>query len=542
MAELAKLRGLQKEVSAEKDSVDALGRQVDGALRKVDSGDNMAAARTCLQYQTIHEKYQVTYDDYQATYEPFRESLPGEDAVPPSAETYYSATFCLAKALYQERILSGASRPLVRVLQMGTGGDRPHFKEAFYMLEDVSSKIGYRPPILAEITAANTDAFNPEFKDDYNYFFGKFFFDYKQLDKALEHLGKVKEGAEDYPESLYLQGLTRLGAVQSEEDLRAAAPKALRAFQGAIVAGESEPGGNQEILQLGYLAMARVYYELGFYNVALYYYQKLPRDSSRNAEAMLETGWTYFLKNDYKRALGIFHMLNSPYYSKWFYPDVHILEATVYLNLCKLDESKIALAELQSRYLDKQAALKKFLEESATKDPSETWAATMGYYQGDGEGKTGLPREFVDAVMDDLSFFNVYKTVQTMQAERDALKANVGSLGEFGQQVLARVEEQLTLKISEGGLIIQQRLSDIDQELSTLDLQATQISFDIDTEEKRQLQERLKNKGAVEKTGPAAGTTLLIVADDWQPWPFEGEYWVDEVQNYRSNLRSQCVE
>ena len=147
---------------------------------------------------------------------------------------------------------------------------------------------------------------------------------------------------------------------------------------------------------------------------------------------------------------------------------------------------------------------------------------------------------FADAVLNDLSFFNTYKQVRALQGERDALKANVGALGEFGQEVLTQVEERLKFKTDEGGLLVLQKLSEIDQELSTLSLQATQISFDIDKEEKDTLAAKLQNPDYVKPTADA-GTTLLVVADDWHPWPFEGEYWIDEVSNYRSNLRSECV-
>ena len=173
------------------------------------------------------------------------------------------------------------------------------------------------------------------------------------MEDARERLSKVEKGAEDYPESKYLEGVAYLGSVQTEEDLARAAPQAIKAFQEAILAAEQERGGNEEILQLGYLALARTFYEVGnfnpdFYNVSLFYYQKLPTESSRDAEAKLELAWTYFLKNDHKKALGLFQTLNSPYYSKWFFPDLDLLEATVYLNLCKFEKSKLALAELDA--------------------------------------------------------------------------------------------------------------------------------------------------------------------------------------------------
>ena len=513
-------------------------------------GNNMKAAQPCLGYLVAYRDYLAKVN---AATQEINTLVEGNaqafgvklDAMQPSYEAQagtYQANFCLGKALYNEGIYSGASRSIVQVLQRGAGPDRPYFKESFYMLEQVTAKIGYKPPILEEIIAADLSTFNKQFLDDFHYYFGKFFFDYGDMEKARLQLSQVSKGAEDFPEASYLEGVAYLGGVQSDEDLRKVAGEAIRSFQEAILAGETERGGNEEILQLGYLALARTFYELGYYNVALYYYQKLPTESSRNAEARLEQTWTYFLKNDHKKALGLFHMLNSPYYEKWFFPDLEILEATVYLNLCKFEKSKLALAELDQKYLSNQQALKDYIAKMQQGEPGAAWTEIISYYKNaEGAKRTGLPKRFADAVLDDLSFFNTYKQVQALQSERDALKQNIGSLGEFGQEVLSQVEETLKFKVDQGGLLVLQKLSEIDQELSTLSLQATQISFDIDKEEKDTLAAKLRNPDYVRPTA-AGGTTLLVVADDWHPWPFEGEYWIDEVSNYRSNLRSECVE
>jgi len=557
--ELQKIIAAIKEIEGQKAATEQqLKTQSGRVTRAIDElnkgGDNMAAARPCLGYLVAYRDYLAKVD--QATAEvneltkgnsdDFKNIMPNmSPSIEASAGTY-QANYCLAKALFKEEIYSGASRPLVQVLQAGAGPDRPYFKDSFYMLEKVTAKIGYKPPILAEITATDLSAFNKEFRNDFNYYFGKFFFDYNEMEDARERLSKVEKGAEDYPESKYLEGVAYLGSVQTEEDLARAAPQAIKAFQEAILAAEQERGGNEEILQLGYLALARTFYEVGnfnpdFYNVSLFYYQKLPTESSRDAEAKLELAWTYFLKNDHKKALGLFQTLNSPYYSKWFFPDLDLLEATVYLNLCKFEKSKLALAELDAKYLSKQPALKEYITKMQQGEPSAAWNELINYYEkGDGAKRTGLPRMFADAVLNDLSFFNTYKQVRALQGERDALKANIGALGEFGQEVLTQVEERLKFKTDEGGLLVLQKLSEIDQELSTLSLQATQISFDIDKEEKDTLAAKLQNPDYVKPTADA-GTTLLVVADDWHPWPFEGEYWIDEVSNYRSNLRSECV-
>lgn len=485
--------------------IDAEARKLPAAERALESGDRIGAAKGYLNFLALD---------------------PDADS-----DHWYEAQFGLARALYGEGILSGAARPLLEVIQ--AGAQRPHFERAFYMLEELTRRIGFQPPVLEEMTSFYVDDMSEKFQNDFNYYVGKFFFDYGRNDLAVEYLSKVEPGAEDYPEALYVMGIAQLGQ-------QAQMGEALKNFERAIIAGENEPGGNKEILQLGYLALARVFYEVGYYDVALYYYQKIPTDSARAATAVFESAWTHFVKNDYKNALGVFQTLHSPYYEQWYFPDLYILESAVYLNICDFDKSKQALAKFQTEFLDQQPKLDAFLEN--TMEPGQYWSAIMEMYNAGRVAEAGdLPEMFARPVLADLGFHRIYGVIQTLRAERDALKANMISLGEFGQTVLDEVEAQLDTKIQEGGILVQQKLSDISQELSDWDIKATQISIDIETEEEDQLRAQLAQEEQPSEE-VEEGTTLLVVADDFTPWPFEGEYWRDELTSYRSQLRSQCAE
>lgn len=493
----------QKQEEFRAGKLQGLARKLPEVAKLVERGDNMEAARRYLEFIDL---------------------APDET----SAE-WYEAKFGLAKALYQQGILSGASTPLLEVLL--AGADKPHFKEAFYMLEVLTREIGYNPPILEELTKVYIGDTNSEFQNDFNYYVGKFFFGYRKSDLAIQFLSKVTKDAPDYPEALYVMGVAQL-----DEKVNDTAG-ALKNFQGAAQAAEAAPGGNEEILQLGLLALARTWYEVGLYDVALYYYQKIPRASARNAEATFEQAWTYFVKNDFRRALGVFHTLHSPYFTKWYFPDLYIMEAAVYVNLCKFERAQIAMAEFQKRYLDKKPRLDAFLAE--TTEPEAYWTA-MVTYQGQ-DGDTGIPAMFMNAVLDDLEFYNMYNVVKNLRKEKRALEGNISALGEFGQSVLDRVNEQLKTKIEAGGILVQQKFTEMSQELLNWESQTTKLSIDIDSEEKKQLEQRLRNPDwTPAKAG--GGTAFLVVADDWQRWDFEGEYWIDEVSNYRSSARTECVE
>jgi hypothetical protein len=500
-----RMREEEQQEQKRQEQLSAWARKLPEVKSELDAGNNMEAARMYLKFLSLKPD--------------------------PQSEQWYEAKFGLAQALYDEGILSGAADAVVDVLMAGS--DRKHFEDAFYMLEDLTKTIGYQPPSLEKMTEFYIDDMSSEFKNNFNYYVGKFFYDYERRKLAARYLQKVEEGEDDYPRARYLLGVAQLDPSIDKK------PEALSNFEQAIVAGEEAAGANQEILNLSYLALARVFYEVGLYDVALFYYQKVPSDSARSADATFEKAWTYFMKNDFDRALGVFHTLHSPYYTQWYFPDLYILEATVYLNLCKFKKSKKSLARFQTKYLDERPRLKNFLNK--VDNPKTYWKIVTAPDSLEPGAAPDLPKMFVNAVLDDQEFYDIYNVIQLLRKEKAALKANISGLGDFGQQVLQQVNRQLDTKVREGGILVRQKLNEVDQGLERLSLAADQISFDIDSEQKEQMQRQLETqRKSTEEIKP--GSTLLIVSDDWMPWPFEGEYWLDEVKSYRSRLKTECVQ
>ena len=74
----------------------------------------------------------------------------------------------------------------------------------------------------------------------------------------------------------------------------------------------------------------------------------------------------------------------------------------------------------------------------------------------------------------------------------------------------------------------------------------TEIEVDINaaaidkmTEETR----RMVGEGTEEEGEAKIGSgTSVIIGEDTEVWPFQGEYWVDEITSYRSMLKSQCLQ
>ncbi len=204
--------------------------------------------------------------------------------------------------------------------------------------------------------------------------------------------------------------------------------------------------------------------------------------------------------------------------------------------MCNYPRAERSVEQFRQDYLDQRPALSDFLDE--TFEPEAFWELMETAYNGDGGD---IPELFTNAVLEDLNFYNTHQVVRALEHEKSSLEANIDELGDFGQTVLEDVERQLEMNIEEGGIVVQQRLTEVDQELQRWENNAQQIEFDIQSEAREQLQRRIRTQ-EIEERQAEGGTTLMVVADDWQSWTFEGEYWLDEVDSYRSRMRTECIE
>ena len=76
-----------------------------------------------------------------------------------------------------------------------------------------------------------------------------------------------------------------------------------------------------------------------------------------------------------------------------------------------------------------------------------------------------------------------------------------------------------------------------------------EMEIEIDTQEADKLEEEIRTAnqdGQISansaKEAKIQETANLLVGEKYLTWPFEGEFWADEINNYRSYLKSQCKE
>ncbi|MCB9521827.1 MAG: hypothetical protein H6702_00425 [Myxococcales bacterium] len=459
------------------------------------------------------------------------------DQTKPSVQ---SAKLGLADALKALKLYGNAAGIYHELL--AAGPDSEVFEPAFKGLRTCSRMVAYNPVTLEALTNYFVGNFSQGFQDDYNYFLGKFFFDYNRNDEATRYLGEVSEKADDFAEAQYLMGL--VGVQSAGEDAESSdfiknLVKANVHFQKAILGASRSD--DARVKHLAYLALARIAYTLEQYDAAIFYYRKVPADSTSYVNALHESAWSYFLKGDTTRGMGIFHTLDGPDWEDYFLPDTYLLEATVFTNVCRFDYAREAIERIRQRYLALKMPLGQYLAEYASPD-----ALYQAFVLKQTRKGVELPRLVRMSVISNPEFYDLYTSVTAYRREVARLKRERENFGaDLAARLLATVESRQQERTLALGIKLNQILQKLDDELSELEVQVTEIRIEIDEAAADELEKEIAKANQDGDTSPVAAaqaqeSALVFVGDKYVTWPFEGEYWSDEINNYRSYLTEVC--
>lgn len=396
------------------------------------------------------------------------------------------------------------------------------FEEMFGILREISNEVAYLDPQFEAMTGFTVNQYSQAFQDQWNYFLGRFFWQYGEYERALQLLERLDVGAEEYAQARYLSGVMQLDLGQNRA--------AYASFQNAVLATEAE-GTDQDINELANMAIARISFEVQQFDVALYHYNRIEAESVRHPRARYEIAWSYLRKGDWNRAIGAFHTLRSPYYDQFFWPELWVLEAFVYLQSCQLETAQDAIYRHDAEVAVMQQQLVEFI--ANTMGPEDYLEAITSYYQRyETANAVRLPLAAVRYVLADITFKNQRDRIEALERELGLMSGLNGALATYGADNSFDLESTLQTARIDAGLRVSQLISAFEADVRDWNVKAQELEVEITVERLSTIEGTLD----AGRTSGSASTSLFVLAQDWQSWPFEGEYWADEVDNYRGDL------
>jgi hypothetical protein len=402
------------------------------------------------------------------------------------------------------------------------------------------------------------------FQNSYNYFIGKFLFTKGEFDRARNFLSAVDNPGGNEKSTLgsradYARAQYMLGLILVEESQRSAKQQLVllastAKFQTAIATAEGVDDDNmRRVSNLAYLGLARAFYTAAglfpadrrdlmreFYDVAIYYYRKVPVDSTNYVNAAFESGWSYYFRGDYRRGLGFFHALDGPEWSNYFMPGVYLAEADMYVAKCHVDSAKAALSRFNEKFSPVRPAVEAYL--NANPDPGSLFNAFVLGQSAQGQK---LPNAARNVLITDSEFYEAFTEVDRLREELASIN---GFKADFGEKLAGKLKRRVEGITEEKrmylGVIIQNILQrKLIDEIEYFESKRQDLEDDIYQAQSIANKEAIAALTKGQSLASAAKeqqAASLFVGNRYIRWPFEGSFWEDEVKNYRSNLDDRC--
>lgn len=251
--------------------------------------------------------------------------------------------------------------------------------------------------------------------------------------------------------------------------------------------------------------VARLKFELGDFKAALEIYGTLPADGRQEGRVQLERAWTYFSLGEYAQTLGLLASMRAPSYAASADPEQFLLEMLTLRRLCHFASVSQPAKAFRERFDSAIKLIKKRkpLEESAA-------LARMAFMRA----------PFVPQV-DTVSMIREERVRSKDASIPKALKKELVVIyGRAEADLRADIELAVKMELkkqAERLLDLADQINLVDY-LSGLDAYRIQLGF-----EKRDYNAEM----------PSDYRMLF--------WPMtEGEFWHDELGNYRVLVKDQC--
>ncbi len=318
--------------------------------------------------------------------------------------------------------------------------------------------------------------------------------------------------------------------------------EALESFKSVVRKTRDEDGKGEALRELAFFQLARTHFGAQQPSFSIFYYNKIDRDSYAWLDSLYEASWAEFRLGNYEKALGNLLTLHSPFFRDEYYPESLILKAVIYYENCRYVEAKEILSVFLKRY---EPVLEELKRLTARDQPAEKYYETLANLRAGGdtnkdEAKAAIVGQILQLALKDEALNRLDASYREVDGEIQSFAHQPGS---FPESALAsRLEEDLSgvrIRLSqEAGKAVKRRLEAERENIRTL----IEQSIRIDIETSRAEQERIESKLRDVQSSPAEHHNEFIewTDDEKLVWPFNGEYWRDELGTYELTLANTC--
>ena len=412
---------------------------------------------------------------------------------------------------------------------------------------DIIERVGrYRD---TEIASFNND----KQKDLYyqlNYLLGRYKYRNRQFEEAIRLFNKVADSSQYYIQAQFFAGTSYV-------QLKKSVP-AVQAFQRIETAARSSVEGVEDedrIRDLAFLSMARTYYSASIQldretnaptvndkklSAAVKNWNQIESSSEYWLQALFEESWAYFMAGQYPKALGNIHTLQSPYFPGAFYPEGEILKAVIYFSNCNYEAATTVVARFNKHYVPIQAELQKVLTRFKGEQQAEPFFKFLLSVR---DGSADLPPNISGIVKESMSDRQLLRGIEYVRVLDEEMArfqqtAPAFKSSALGNQVSEVLKIARDLAVQDAGDLARSRYQRNLEELAEHLRNGEKILIDITAAQRNELDQALAKDQVTQQESKIFG--IVKPDEEHMLWPFDGEYWRDELGFYRQVVESAC--
>ncbi|MEI9938856.1 MAG: hypothetical protein WDO69_16685 [Pseudomonadota bacterium] len=464
------------------------------------------------------------------------------------------AEYFLAISLYRLKFYQ-ASYAIFSVV-----ADNPNhvkFKETLLWLAKLATQLPEPADIIERVGKYNDEQVarfdNDQQRDLYwqlNYMLGRYKYRNRQFEEAIRLFQKVDRRSEYYVKSQFFTGISY---VQVRKSIPAV--QAFQRIQKALDEGVEGVEDESRLRDLASLSMARTYYSSSIktdaetnqptvdstkLSAAVKYWNQVDVASEYWLDALFEESWAYFMAGDYPHALGNIHTLQSPYFPNSFYPEASVLKAVIYFSNCNYEAATTVVAQFNKKYTPIKEQLEKVLKNYKGENKEEPFFKFLLEVRSGGGNLDERIRPIVENALSDRQLLRNIDYVKLLEEEDKRFKKSPPTFqsSSIGQQVGDALKLARDLAVRQAGELALSRYQRNVDELNEHLRDGEKILIDITAAQRNLLDEKISTG----QVSAAESKTFGDVKPDEEHviWPFDGEYWRDELGFYRQRVVSAC--
>jgi hypothetical protein len=238
-------------------------------------------------------------------------------------------------------------------------------------------------------------------------------------------------------------------------------------------------------------------------------------------------------------ALSHLQTVDSPFFDDVYHPDATLLRTLIFYYLCKYVDGQVMLNEFTTEHYKISESLDNAIAQ-ADKNPTDLFSSLYAWKSAGKTGSISLPEPVKQFFATDESLVRIGDYVAGIEKEQAAIaRVKTGwERSSLRRDLDANLEARKATATSSKGREVLARLRGMHLALGEHLGNAELYKVEMITAEKNiydaayrgNLMEKMAKRG-LDRSVP----------EGYRYWPFEGEYWVDEIGWYEVNTINECL-